>query len=121
MLKAVKFVSIPVKDQAKALKFYTEQLGLTLLTNQPFDDNQNWIELQIPGAETRITLFTPSGHEDRIGTFSNITFSSANVQKSYEDLSARGVEFVKPPTKEHWGTFAMFKDIDGNMFVLSSK
>jgi len=32
----------------------------------------------------------------------------------------RGVEFVGEPKRETWGTFAMFKDPDGNQFVLSS-
>jgi catechol 2,3-dioxygenase-like lactoylglutathione lyase family enzyme len=121
MIKAVKFVSIPVKDQNTALDFYTRKLGFQILTDQPFDGGQRWIELSIPGAETRVVLFTPPGHEMRIGTFSNITFLSDNVDKTHEELSARGVAFDQPPRKEAWGTSAIFKDPDGNVFVLSSK
>ena len=121
MIKAVKFVSIPVKDQIQALNFYTKKLGFQILTDQPFDAKQRWIELSIPGGETRVVLFTPSGHETRIGTFSNITFTSDNVDKTYEEMSARGVEFQGPPKTEHWGTSAIFKDLDGNVFLLSSK
>jgi predicted enzyme related to lactoylglutathione lyase len=36
-------------------------------------------------------------------------------------MTGRGVEFVKPPKKEDWGTSAIFKDTDGNSFVLSSR
>ena len=36
-------------------------------------------------------------------------------------LHAKGVEFVSEPKKEQWGTFAIFKDPDGNIFLLSSK
>jgi len=121
MIKAVKFVSIPVKNQDQALEFYTRKLGLQILTDQPFDGRQRWIELSIPGGETRLVLFTPPGHETRIGTFSNITFVSDNVEKTFEEMSSRGVEFQQPPRKEHWGTSAIFKDPDGNVFVLSSK
>ena len=121
MIKAVKFVSIPVKDQSQALDFYTKKLGFQILTDQPFGGGQRWLELCIPGGETRVVLFTPSGHETRIGTFSNITFMSDNVEKTYEELSARGVEFQQTPKKEHWGTSAIFKDLDGNVFLLSSK
>jgi catechol 2,3-dioxygenase-like lactoylglutathione lyase family enzyme len=121
MIKAVEFVSIPVKDQDQALDFYTKRLGFQILTDQPFGGGQRWIELSIPGGETRVVLFTPPGHESRIGTFSNITFLSDNVEKTYEDLSARGVEFQQPPRKEHWGTSAIFLDPDGNVFLLSSK
>jgi uncharacterized glyoxalase superfamily protein PhnB len=121
MIKAVKFVSIPVKNQDQALNFYTQKLGFQILTDQPFDEKQRWLELSIPGGETRVVLFTPAGHAERIGTFSNITFVSDNVDKTYEELSSRGVEFSQPPKKEHWGTSAIFKDLDGNVFVLSSK
>src|ERR1700733_2955037 len=102
MIKAVKFVSIPVKNQDQALNFYTQKLGFQILTDQPFDGKQRWLELSIPGGETRVVLFTPTGHEERIGTFSNITFVSENVDKTYAELSSRGVEFPQPPKKEHW-------------------
>lgn len=121
MIKAVKFVSIPVRDQDQALDFYTKKLGFQILTDQPFGGGRRWIELSVPGGETRVVPFTPPGHETRIGTFSNITFMSDNVEKTYEELSRRGVEFQQPPKKEHWGTSAIFKDLDGNVFVLSSK
>jgi predicted enzyme related to lactoylglutathione lyase len=49
-----------------------------------------------------------------------VTFWSDDVQKSFEQLSAKGVQFVKEPKSEHWGTSAIFKDTDGNQFVLSS-
>jgi catechol 2,3-dioxygenase-like lactoylglutathione lyase family enzyme len=121
MIKAVKFVSIPVKDQDQALDFYTKKLEFQIHTDQPFSERQRWIELSIPNAETRVVLFTPDGRETRIGTFSNVTFVSDNVEKTYEELSARGVSFEHPPKKEHWGTSVIFKDVDGNVFLLSSK
>jgi catechol 2,3-dioxygenase-like lactoylglutathione lyase family enzyme len=121
MIKGIKFASIPVKDQDRALEFYTERLGFRVLTDQPFDDKQRWIELGIPGAATSLVLFTPEGHEDRIGGFSNVTFYTDNVQRTYEELRAKGVEFVQEPQSADWGTAAVFKDVDGNVFVLSSK
>jgi len=120
MIRRVKFVSIPVKDQDKALTFYTEKLGFSIVTDQPMGPKQRWIELAIPGAETDVVLFTPDGHEDRIGGFMNMSFSTDNVEKTYEVLKAKGVEFNGPPKKEPWGTFAIFKDADGNQFVLST-
>ena len=63
MITQLKFVGIPTSDQARALKFYTEQLGFEVATDQPFDDRQRWIELRIGNATTRVVLFTPEGHE----------------------------------------------------------
>ncbi len=121
MIKSIKFTSIPVRDQDKALAFYTGKLGFTVFTDQHFNGKQRWIELSIPGAKTGLTLFTPDGHEDRIGTFTGVSFECDDVQKTYEELSAKGVEFVMPPKTEQWGTAALFKDVDGNQFVLSSR
>jgi len=57
MIKGIKFVGIPVRDQDRALEFYTERLGFTVLIDQPFNDKQRWIELRIPGAETGVVQF----------------------------------------------------------------
>ena len=121
MITSVKFVGIPVHDQERALAFYREKLGFKVATDQPMGPGQRWIELRIGGAETRVVLFTPKGHEERIGTFFNGSFETDNVQKTFEELKAKGVEFVQEPKTESWGTSALFKDSEGNQFVLSSK
>lgn len=120
MLKRVKFVGIAVRDQDKALKFWTEKMGLQIATDQPMGDGKRWIELRILGAQTGVVLFTPEGQESRIGTFHNMSFHSDDVEETYKELVARGVEFQSPPKKESWGTSAIFKDPDGNSFVISS-
>jgi catechol 2,3-dioxygenase-like lactoylglutathione lyase family enzyme len=121
MIKAIKFVSIPVRDQDAAITFYTQKLGFKLVTDQPFNHKQRWVEIGIPGAETKLVLFTMDGDEKRIGAFMNFAFVSDNVEKTYAELSARGVPFSTPPKKEPWGTFATFKDPDGNQFVIGTK
>jgi predicted enzyme related to lactoylglutathione lyase len=119
MINHIKLISIPVREQARALDFYTEKLGFTIITDQPMDKKQRWIELRIPKAETRLSLFTPPGHEDRVGSFTGISFDCEDIDATYAELSARGVPFEGPPRKEPWGTFAKFKDSEGNSFVLS--
>jgi predicted enzyme related to lactoylglutathione lyase len=120
MVKGIKFVGIPVNDQDVAMKFYTEALGLKVVTDQPFTPQQRWIELMIPGADTGVALFTPEGHEKRIGEFQSISFWCDDVFATTEVLKKKGVAFAKEPTVESWGSVAVFKDPDGNQFVLSS-
>jgi predicted enzyme related to lactoylglutathione lyase len=122
MLRAIDIVSIPVHDQDTALKFYTEKLGFKIATNQYFGEGkQRWIELLIPGAETRLALFTPEGHENRVGGFQPVTFRCDDVFATADALKSRGVKLAAEPKKEVWGTMAIFKDPDGNEFVFSSK
>jgi predicted enzyme related to lactoylglutathione lyase len=121
MIRQVKFVSVPVRDQDRALAFYRDKLGFKVGTDQPFDEKQRWIEMKIPGAETGVVLFTPQGQEDRIGTFFNGSLACDDVRKTYEELKARGVEFQGEPKKEPWGTYAVFRDSEGNSLVLGSR
>ncbi len=120
MIRAIKFASIPVSDQDRALEFYTQKLGCRVITDSPFDGKQRWIELAFPRAETKLVLFTAPGQEKLIGGFMNITFTADDVEATARELQARGVEFVKQPARADWGTAAIFKDPDGNQFVLSS-
>jgi len=119
MIKGVKFASIPVRDQNAALQFYTTKLGFRVITDSPFG-NQRWIELGLPRAETKVVLFTAPGQEQMIGGFMNVTFMADDVEETARELKARGVEFVQEPQKADWGTAAIFKDQDGNQFVLST-
>ena len=120
MITQLKFVGVPISDPDRALAFYTEKLGFDIATDQPMGSGQRWIELRIGNAPTRLVLFTPPGHEARIGTFFNGSLQCDSVEATHRQLSQRGVAFSQPPTKEPWGTFAKFKDPDGNEFVLSS-
>lgn len=119
-MKLIKFVSVPTRDQDAALEFWTQKVGLRVATDQPMGPGQRWIELKVPGAQTGLALFTPPGHQSRIGTFTGISFGVDDVEATFKDWSRRGVKFAKPPQKEDWGTSAIFEDPDGNSFVLGS-
>ena len=121
MISHIKFVSIPTRDQQQAMKFWTEKVGFKVLTDQPFNERQRWIELRIGSSETRLVLFTFDEQGLKPGSQFNGAFACDNVERTYEELKSRGVEFTSPPTKQPWGTFALFKDSDENQFVLSSR
>ena len=121
MIRGIKFAGIPVRDQDVALKFYTEKLGFKVVTDQPFTGDQRWIEIMIPGAETGLALFTPEGHEKRIGDFQSLSFWCDDVFATAKTMKSKGVEFAAEPRTEDWGTMAIFQDPDGNKFVLGSR
>jgi len=121
MITHLKFMSIPVADQDRALKFYTEKLGFKVATDQEMAPGRRWIELRLGKAESRLVLFTMDGEEGRVGTRMNCALACDDVEATWRQLSERGVEFTAPPTKQPWGTFAIMKDSEGNQFVLSSQ
>ena len=121
MITHVKFIGIPVADPARALAFYRDQLGFAVATDQPMGPGKRWIELGIGNSQTMLVLFTPEGHEDRVGSFFNGSFACDDVEATWRQLTAKGVKFKQPPKKEDWGTSALFEDWEGNTFVLSSR
>jgi predicted enzyme related to lactoylglutathione lyase len=121
MITQVKFASITVEDQDRALRFYTEKLGFKVATDQPFGEGMRWLELKIGGAETKVVLFPSMDPAKGPGGFSNVVWQTDNVQKTCDELRARGVELTQEPKTESWGTSAMFKDSEGTTFLLSSR
>jgi len=112
MIKKINFQSVPVTDQARALEFYTKQLGFSVFTDQRMGD-MRWIELKVANAETKLVLHLTPGHvpdENSPG----VAFSADDVEKTYAELRERGVEFIQPPKKEPWGEYAIFLDSEGN-------
>jgi predicted enzyme related to lactoylglutathione lyase len=120
MITHLKFMSIPVRDQDRALKFYTDKLGFKVATNQEMGPGRRWIELRIGKADTRVVLFTMDGEEGRIGMQMNCSLACDDVEATWRQLSERGVEFDGPPQKQPWGTYVIMKDSEGNRFVVGS-
>src|SRR5262245_43705117 len=121
MIEQVRSAGIYVSDQDRAKTFWTRTVGFELLRDEPFSDEPGaprWIEVRPPGGGPVLVLFTPQGSEDRIGTFSNVLFRCDDVRRTYEELSARGVEFEDEPREEFWGWWASFRDPDGNTYGL---
>src|SRR4051794_2487138 len=114
MFKRIKFTTVYVQDQDRALAFYTAKLGVQVFTDQSMGESR-WIELQIPGAETLLVLWKQKEHT--AGQMPAVVFVTANVEKTYEELRGRGVEFTQPPAKQSWGEFAMLKDSEGNLVM----
>lgn len=118
MVTHVKFVSIPVSDQDRALDFYHEKLGFEVLADAPFSEGVRWIQVRPPDAETSLTLF-PSSDAFPIPCPA-LVFAVPDVRVAYEALREKGVTFSKPPFEEPSGVFAQLTDPDGNEFVLAS-
>ena len=126
MITKAQYAGIYVTDQDRAVEFYRDKLGFEVVMDTPMGDlapegqakDVRWITVAPPGAETAFTLYTPPGMEDRVGGFSNIVFDTDDIQKTFAELTERGVEFTMEPKMEGWGWWAQFKDPDGNEFGL---
>jgi len=122
----IKLTSIYVNDQDKALRFYTEVLGLT----KKADFSQGSFRwLTVASAEepngTELQLALNDNAEDKAYQQSKfqksqpaIMFYTDDVKADYERIRARGGEFTMPPTDVTGSTIAMLNDSCGNLVQL---
>jgi uncharacterized glyoxalase superfamily protein PhnB len=122
VLTRVRSVGIYVADQQRALQFYTGVLGCELVTDRPMGPEPGaprWIEVRLPHDDTLLILFSPPGQQDRVGAFSNVIFLCHDMQRTYEELTAKGVVFTAKPERQPWGKWwAQFQDSEGNVHGL---
>lgn len=120
MIRGLKFVAVPIRDVPRAVAFWTRNFGFTVASEQPFDDSPTWIELRVPGTDTRLVLYQPAAGEPLPEPAPGVTFTADDLARTYDELRAKGVEFVSPVRRFDWGATAAFKDSEGNTFLLAS-
>ncbi len=124
MIKYIHSAAVCVRDQDAAVDFYVNKLGFEKRRDDPFGEESRWIEIGPPGAETVLALLRPQdmgrSPEEGIGAFTGISLIAEDINATYEQLSARGVQFTQPPQAMPWGAMATwFSDPDGNSYFLS--
>jgi catechol 2,3-dioxygenase-like lactoylglutathione lyase family enzyme len=135
MLKQLTHTQVWVHDQDEALAFYTEKLGMELREDVTVPElgNFRWLSVGVPGQpDVSITLMAVPGppvfdDDTRAqiqallakGAAGGLFFATDNVEKSYEELKDRGVEFTQQPTEQPYGIDAGFRDPSGNHFRMA--
>ncbi len=119
----VQFAELPVFDQDRAKKFYTEHLNCQVAADQPMGDGgRRWIELKFPGAET--TLHFIRRGDDGPSAEPVLVLVDDDVEATIANLKSRGVEIITEPQEAPWEpgrTVAEFRDSEGNRMVISSR
>ena len=116
-------IVVGVHDQERARKFWTDLVGFTVTTDAPYGEDGRWVE--VTSADGNIVLILSVDPDDtyRFATRDEVPnanpfFYSDDIEKTHEELAAKGVEFVEKPTRQPWGWWSMFVDSEGNRFVL---
>ena len=119
-------VRIFVRDFERAVRFYTETLGMPLAFR---DDAIGGAQLRIAGADLALELDRgereadgegEDSDEDMVGRFVGVSLAVEDIEHTYQTLLARGVEFLRPPQRMPWGgVLAHLRDPDGNVLTLA--
>lgn len=124
-----------VHDQDEALEFYTTKLGMELRSDVSLPEmgGFRWLTVGPPGQDDlSIVLMAVPGPpvydpetsrqiSDLLakGGTSTVFLVTDDCQKTYEELSSRGVEFQEAPEQRPYGIDAGFRDPSGNNFRLT--
>jgi catechol 2,3-dioxygenase-like lactoylglutathione lyase family enzyme len=85
-------VVIPVSDQERAIRFYTETLGFEQRADVPFGNGYRWVEVAPPGGVTTIAIVPPPEGQPTGDTQTGIGLQTQDIDALHADLKARGVD-----------------------------
>lgn len=126
MPQSVGLIAVVVRDYDEAIDFYTKTLGFALIDDSFVpEQNKRWVVVA-PAGETgsHVLLARAVGDEQssRIGNQTGgrvfLFLYTDDFWRDYEAYLAKGVEFVREPKTESYGTVAVFKDLYGNLWDL---
>ncbi len=104
-------MAVVVKDGKKAKEWYKEKLGFEVRS-----EDEHWVTVAPKGTRGLVLHLCKSRPLESGNT--GILFRVDNLNKTYAELSRKGVKFTVKPRDDGYGPYAMMKDLDGNVFWL---
>ena len=126
MKQSILHVALVVRDYDEAIAFYTQTLDFTLVedTYQPAQDKR-WVVVAPPGSQGSSLLLARASSPEQEAFIGNqaggrvfLFLNTDDFWRDHARMVARGVEFVREPKVEPYGTVAVFKDLYGNLWDL---
>jgi catechol 2,3-dioxygenase-like lactoylglutathione lyase family enzyme len=126
MSQALALISIVVRDYDEALEFFADTLGFTVVEDRYISEqDKRWVVVAPSGSSGARLLLARASNADqtaRIGSQTGgrvfLFLHTDDLLRDYERYKAKGVEFVRLPREEPFGTVAVFRDLYGNLWDL---
>jgi catechol 2,3-dioxygenase-like lactoylglutathione lyase family enzyme len=130
MITNVSLISVWVTDQDEALAFYTDVLGFQVGDDVRLAEDFRWLtvvhpqqpelhlHLTTPGPPLSEELITAIKRAQGEGGFPGVGLHVDDCRATYEELKAKGVEFLAEPADRPYGVEALMRDNSGNWMVL---
>ncbi|SFN94129.1 Catechol 2,3-dioxygenase [Chryseobacterium oleae] len=126
MKQSIIHIALVVRDYDEAIEFFTNKLNFNLIedTYQPEQDKR-WVVISPPnstGTTILLARASQSEQEHFIGNQAGgrvfLFLSTDDFWRDYNEMTSKGIEFVREPKKADYGTVAVFKDLYGNLWDL---
>ena len=125
MIQQIAHVAIVVNDYDEAIRFYTQQLNFTLVEDTKLSEQKRWVLVAPPGSNGCKLLLAKAANEQqqsRVGNqIGGRVFLFLHTDDFWRDYNAyvnKGINFLREPVKEPYGTVAVFEDLYGNLWDL---
>lgn len=126
MKQSIVHIALVVRDYDEAIEFYTKKLNFTLIedTYQPEQDKR-WVVVSPPGSVGTTILLARASKSEQEPFIGNQTggrvflfLNTDDFWRDYNEMTAKGIEFVREPKEAPYGMVAVFKDLYGNLWDL---
>ncbi|MBL4937005.1 VOC family protein [Clostridium sp. YIM B02515] len=126
MIQSVVHIALVVKDYDEAIEFYTKKLNFTLIEDTyQQEQNKRWVVVSPPGSTGTTILLARASKPEQVPFIGNqsggrvfLFLGTDDFWRDYNDMLAKGIEFVREPKKQDYGIVAVFKDLYGNLWDL---
>jgi catechol 2,3-dioxygenase-like lactoylglutathione lyase family enzyme len=109
-------ITIAVADQDEALRWFTEKLGFEVRMDIKAP-GLRWLTVA-PSKQTEVEFLLASWFPERVGKNATWVAATEDCRGAFDELKARGVEFLGPPAERPYGIEAVFRDLCGNHYAL---
>lgn len=118
------YVAIVVDDYDRAIEYYTQKLGFTLVEDTP-QPGKRWVVVTpAPGSDCNLLLACASSERqsgfigDQAGGRVFLFLQTDDFWRDYTAMKENGVTFCEAPREEAYGTVVVFEDLYGNRWDL---
>ncbi|MBL7739410.1 MAG: VOC family protein [Chitinophagaceae bacterium] len=125
MKQHIAHITLVVDDYDEAITFYTQKLGFSVVEDTVMSETKRWVLLAPKGATECCLLLAKAANEEQRAAVGNQTggrvflfLHTDDFWRDYNAMLKAGVQFVRNPSTESYGTVAVFKDLYGNLWDL---
>ncbi len=123
MNQRIAHIALLVKDYDEAIKFYTEKLNFKIIEDTKLSETKRWVIISPTGSAGCNILLAKAANEKQLASVGNQTggrvflfMFTDDFWRDYQKMQEKGINFVRKPNNEEYGTVAVFEDLYGNLW-----
>lgn len=125
MKQRIALIALLVNDYDEALQFYIQKLHFRLIEDTVLSATKRWVVIAPSDPGSCCLLLAKAANEEQKTRVGNQTggriflfLHTDNIERDYQSMQNNNIHFVRTPTKEEYGTVAVFEDLYGNLWDL---